>query len=75
MNEQSDLHEEIIKSMIEYIKWHEKFEYDWSDESGIRARNALQRIKNLCQERRAQIMESRPEKKRLKKEKQKQERK
>jgi hypothetical protein len=67
MSEEKDTHDLIVESMLEYIKWHEKYEHCFSKDSSVKARNALQRIKDLCHERRQQILDDREEKRRIRK--------
>jgi hypothetical protein len=64
----TDVHDQIIRAFQEYFKWQDRFEYKGSEESAIKARNALSNIRNLANDRRAEIQAKRIERKKARKE-------
>ena len=54
-----DTHDKLIKACMEYIKWHERFEFRGSDEAGIKARFWLSEVRNEASTRRVEIQEKR----------------
>jgi hypothetical protein len=62
-----DTHNKIIEAMIEYIKWHERFEYRVSEEAGIKARVALNDVRLLIKQRREEIQEKRDQRRQSRK--------
>jgi len=55
----TESHDNLIKSLQEYVKWQDRFEYKGSDEAGIKARYWLSEIKNYATQRRQEIMSKR----------------
>lgn len=55
----TESHDNLIKSLQEYVKWQDKFEYKGSDEAGIKARYWLSEIKKYATQRRQEIMSKR----------------
>jgi hypothetical protein len=55
----TDAHDRMIAAFQEYFKWQTRFEYEFSDEAGIKARNALSEIRNQASIRRVEIQEKR----------------
>ncbi len=62
-------HDKMIEAFQNYFKWHNRFEYEDSNEAGIKARNFLSEIRNHASQRRVEIQEKRKqrEKTRIKK--------
>jgi hypothetical protein len=67
-DQNDDLHTEMVETFIEYIKWHERFEYLGSDEAGIKARIALHELRDMAFRRRREIQDKREERKLARKE-------
>jgi hypothetical protein len=65
----SSTHDKMIEAFQNYFKWHNRFEYEDSNEAGIKARNFLSEIRNQASQRRVEIQEKRKqrEKTRIKK--------
>jgi hypothetical protein len=55
----TESHDNLIKSLQEYVRWQDKFEYKGSDEAGIKARYWLSEIKKYATQRRQEIMSKR----------------
>ena len=55
----TDSHDKMIAAFQDYFKWQTRFEYENSDEAGIKARNALSEIRNQASIRRIEIQEKR----------------
>jgi hypothetical protein len=60
---EEDTHEKIVRLTMEYIKWQNRFENLGYDESGIKAREALRKLKHAVLKRRAEIQEKRMQRK------------
>jgi hypothetical protein len=58
-------HDEIIRLIMEYCKWQDRFEHKGSDEAGVKARNALADIRELTVIRRKEIQDKRMQRKKL----------
>ena len=65
----SSTHDKMIDAFQNYFKWHNRFEYEDSNEAGIKARNFLSEIRHHASQRRVEIQEKRKqrEKTRIKK--------
>ena len=61
----TESHDEIIRLMMEYCKWQDRFEHKGSDEAGVKARNALADIRELTITRRKEIQDKRLQRKKL----------
>ena len=57
-----DTHDKLMRAFQEYFKNHDKFEYENSDVSGIRARYWLSEIRTAASARRMEIQSKRKEK-------------
>lgn len=57
----SDTHDKMIEAFQNYFKWHNRFEYENSNEAGIKARNFLSEIRNQASQRRVEIQKKRKE--------------
>jgi hypothetical protein len=55
----TDSHDRMIKAFQEYFKWQTRFEYEYSDRAGIKARYWLSEIRNEASLRRTEIQEKR----------------
>ena len=51
----TESHDKMIAAFQEYFKWQNKFEYDQSNEAGIKARYWLSEIRNEASKRRVEI--------------------
>lgn len=67
MTDDEDLHTMMVETFIDYIKWHERFEYQGSDEAGIKARVALHNLREMAFLRRREIQDEREQRKLTKK--------
>jgi uncharacterized protein YggL (DUF469 family) len=65
MTDEKDVHDLLIEYMMEYFKYHDRFEHKGSDEAGVKARVALNDIRKLCIERREEIQAKRIERRKL----------
>ena len=57
----TDSHDKMIAAFQIYFKWQNRFEYENSDEAGIKARNALSEIRDQASIRRMEIQAKRKE--------------
>jgi hypothetical protein len=57
----TEAHDKMIAAFQVYFKWQDRFEYQNSDEAGIKARNALSEIRDMASIRRVEIQEKRKE--------------
>ena len=57
----TDSHDKMIHAFQQYFKWQTRFEYNNSEESGIKARNWLSEIRRQASIRRVEIQEKRNE--------------
>ena len=57
----TDSHDRMIAAFQEYFKWQTRFEYDESNEAGVRARYWLSEIRNEASLRREEIQANRKE--------------
>jgi hypothetical protein len=51
----TESHDKMIAAFQEYFKWQTKFEYNHSNEAGIKARYWLSEIRNEASKRRVEI--------------------
>jgi hypothetical protein len=58
-----DTHDKLIQACMEYIKFHDRFEYKNSSEAGIKARYWLSEIRNQASIRRKEIQDKRKDRK------------
>jgi hypothetical protein len=63
----TESHDNLIKALQEYVKWQDRFEFNNSDEAGIKARFWLSEIRNEASKRRVEIQEKREERKKSRK--------
>lgn len=57
----SDTHDKMIEAFQNYFKWNDRFEFENSDEAGIKARNWLSEIRRYASKRRVEIQTDRKE--------------
>ena len=57
----TDSHDKMIEAFQKYFKWQDRFEYNGSDEAGMKARAALSEIRNHASKRRIEIQDKRAE--------------
>ena len=62
----TDSHDRMITAFQNYFKWQTRFEYEFSDEAGIKARYWLSEIRNEASKRRVEIQEKRESRRHLK---------
>lgn len=55
----SDSHDKMIEAFQKYFKWQTRFEYNGSDEAGIKARKFLSEIRKQASTRRNEIQAER----------------
>lgn len=53
------IHDELMQAVLEYCKYQDKFEFKGGDDNGVRARIALNKIRQLTINRRAEIQAKR----------------
>lgn len=58
-------HEKMIHAFQNYFKWQDRFEWNGSDESGIKARYWLSEIRRYASERRKEIQEKRQDRRKI----------
>lgn len=58
-------HDKLFEAFQEYCKAQNKFEWDSTDEAGLKARYWLSEIRRLARNRRKEIMDKRDELKKL----------
>lgn len=61
----TESHDKIIKAVMEYCKWQDRFEHKGSDDAGVKARHALAILRDEAVERRKEIQEKRQERKKI----------
>lgn len=59
MNDTGNTHDQLVLAFIEYFKDNEKWETKPWDVPGVRARNALSKIRHLALKRRKEIQRQR----------------
>ena len=59
----TEAHDRMIAAFQEYFKWQTRFEYNGSDEAGLKARYWLSEIRNEASIRRVEIQDKRQERK------------
>ena len=55
----TESHDKMIEAFQQYFKWQTRFEYENSDEAGIKARYWLSEIRNEASKRRIEIQAKR----------------
>jgi hypothetical protein len=63
----TEAHDKMIHAFQQYFKWQDRFEYNHSDEAGIKARYWLSEIRNEASTRRVEIQDKRNKRKQSRK--------
>jgi hypothetical protein len=63
----TEAHDKMIHAFQQYFKWQDRFNYNNSDEAGIKARYWLSEIRNEASTRRVEIQDVRNERKKSRK--------
>jgi uncharacterized protein YggL (DUF469 family) len=61
----TDVHDELVRAMLEYCSYQDKFEFKGGDEAGVRARVLLGEIRRLAKIRREEIQAKREHRRKL----------
>lgn len=61
----TETHDKLIRAILDYCKYQDKFEYKGGDEAGVRARVLLNDIRRLTINRRKEIQEKREHRRKL----------
>lgn len=65
MTEELDTHSKLVQACQEYLAHSNRFENKGADEDGVRARNSLKKLVELCNVRKKEIQKTRHERRKL----------